>query len=318
MRYILIILCIILTGYSLFGADPVLISDVPEAGVQETLRRGNHAEELGTAQAGQDGLAMSALAPPADDSDRWYLTVVTTKDPRYQKQCELLLRDFDASHALRAWADTTNPKSSWSHFQVRDINDPKQADWFSKNRQQLEASPFPAIIIQPPRNGKFGRNSVTAGMLHGYNGKAEQYSDLIQFQILSYCETISGKPIKDAGGHSQRYSNQPSSNDSDKSRDPLQWPQLKPTALGYKAIKEHCPKAPASWVRETVKSGVTDLDELAELYDEFLDSADTATLAKNTNPSVVPWDIWLVVLLGLIGISATYGYMKHVHTRRPN
>lgn len=256
-------------------------SDVPEAAHQETIRRGNHLEELGSTQAaGPEAVAVGALAPPEDDSDRWWINVITTKDVRYRRSCEQLLNDFSTNINLRAWADVDNPKQSWGHFMVRDIDEPESKDWLAGIREQLESQALPAIVLQPPRNGSYGRNSVTVGMLHGYSGDANQLSERIRAKIKTYAIKVAADKVAATqaalrAGHAQsssvgdRTAVKPA--DAAPSRHPVEWPDVPPPKLTYKQVRALCPRASVSWVREQIKAGVATEDEVAEAYDEYVE-----------------------------------------------
>lgn len=295
-------------------------SDVPEAAHYETLRRGDHLETLGSTQAGPEAAVVASLAPPEDDSDRWWICVVTSKDVAWRKACGQLLVDFDTSINLRAWADIDNPALSWAHFQERDFDDPINKDWLAGIREQLAGQAFPAVVLQPPRNGSYGRNAVTVGIIHGYNGDAKQLSDRIRAKIKAYSDKVAADKLvlgpRSRPGHAQ--SSPPYMDrgpvrpvDTVLSRDPTEWPDIpppKPKTMTYKQVRGLCPAAPVAWVREQVKAGIADEDELAEAYDEWVeghhpstpkDEAETETV-NPTQPAVSSlWD--MLIAVGIMG-----------------
>jgi thioredoxin-related protein len=84
-RFITIVLGISLTFTSLMYAQD---SITPE-GVNEVIRRGNHIEIIDGTQ-GSD-LVGDAMAPPEDDSHKWFISVITSANCKY---CELLKNDI--------------------------------------------------------------------------------------------------------------------------------------------------------------------------------------------------------------------------------
>lgn len=171
----------------------------PEVDKEEVIRRGSMVQEMGSVNNSPIDVIAAALAPPEDDSHKWYITVVTVQG---SKECEKLLKDFANNDALKSWANVNEPDKSWSHLQIRKIEDGTQRDWFAGIQTRL-ADGFktvgaPAIVIQPPRNGKYGKNSIVAGMLFGYDGDAEKQSARIRSAILQYMEVAIVKNVHNA------------------------------------------------------------------------------------------------------------------------
>jgi hypothetical protein len=81
------------------------------------------------------------------------------------------------------------------------------------------------------------------------------------------------------------------------SRDPTEWPEVEPPApkvMTYKQVRALCPEASASWIRELIKSGITDEDELAALYDELLEAKpDPANPTQPMSSSL--WDVLFAI-----------------------
>lgn len=300
----LVAIALLLLACTCRGSEPPAAADVTEEGHRETVRRGNHREDLGAAEEGPEAYSIGALSPPEDDSDRWWICVVTRKsDPKSAAASAKLVADFDSSIDLRAWADKDNPELSWAHYCERDIDDPKQADWFRSIRSQLLDNEFPAVVLQPPANGSYGKNARTVGIIHGYNSVPQYMSDRIRAKIKAYSDDFSKRKFAAAAkaaapsmGHSQAAPVKPPL-----SRHPNEWPDVappKPQALSYKRVRELCPQAPTAWVRACVKDGIADEDELAEAYDELLEGQ--VNLNHPTQPtSSSLWDLVLVV--GTIG-----------------
>ncbi len=105
---------IVLTCALLTAAPPTSV-DLPIDARHEITRRGDHVQELGTIQAGPESVSAQALAPPEDDSDHWFITVVITKDTKYAKICDKLVGDFRTAQPLKPWVNVDEPMASWVH-----------------------------------------------------------------------------------------------------------------------------------------------------------------------------------------------------------
>lgn len=137
--------------------------DVPRIAQDEIARRGTMVEHV-TGITDEDPAReafLAAVAPPPDDSHKWFLTLVVTRGCKY---CEQMRADFERDERLRVWADVKDPKQSWSHWQVVQIEDPSQA-WRWKS---VKPTRFPTIILQPPINRSFGDPATVVYMHQGY------------------------------------------------------------------------------------------------------------------------------------------------------
>lgn len=170
-------------------APPVVKSvpgkDVPPAARAEVLRRGNMVEMLGEGVSGEDNIIGEVMAPPPDDSDKWYISVVSQAGC---PPCERLKADFMESDTLRAWVNVDDPAHSWAHYQVYRIEDETQRyRW-----EHIRLRAFPTLIIQPPRNGKYGKCATVVAQITGYDGNpdklSKQMSDAIQRYIKHYAK----------------------------------------------------------------------------------------------------------------------------------
>jgi hypothetical protein len=85
------------------GTEPE--KNVPWRAQAEIARRGKMVERVdGYQDAGDPVDAISAaLQPPADDSHKWYFTLVTTQNCRY---CDQLRPDFEQDPKLQGWVNT--------------------------------------------------------------------------------------------------------------------------------------------------------------------------------------------------------------------
>lgn len=186
-RFITIVLGISLTFTSLMYAQD---SITPE-GVNEVIRRGNHIELIDGTQ-GSD-LVGDAMAPPEDDSHKWFISVITSANCKY---CELLKNDIINDKNLKAWINTSSPSKSFTHYNIYRIEDQTQSTWRFKN---LKIKGVPTIVIQPPLNGEYGPNKTTVAQLTGYNGDAKALSDKIGQAITNYVKTLNQRKNVNSG-----------------------------------------------------------------------------------------------------------------------
>lgn len=199
----LILLAALAIGQAPIAAGPSG-TDVPQNAVWEAERRGNMVQVLGNDYPSETDLIADALAPPEDDSHKWYLTVVTmTNCPA----CEKLKEAFKSAPQMKAWVNVDDPEKSTCHYQVRNIEDKTQQDWFAAIGPQLKKGGFPAVIIQPPRNGAYGANSTVVKVLHGFDGDAEKYTRRMRDAIVVYVQELNKKGlIQRRGDNAERLS----------------------------------------------------------------------------------------------------------------
>jgi hypothetical protein len=179
---------------------------------EEVDRRGAMVEQLGTINDGPIDLIADAMKPPANDSDKWFIFLIT-KDG--DKTSETLKQHFAAPHLkdlsgaeidnpLQSWVKPSDPLKSYAHYNVLRIEDGEQQrgvfkDWFKGVLPALEKGfkdkGAPAIIMQPPKNGKYGENKIVVAMLFGYDGHPESLAAKLRYAQHSYIATLikSGK-----------------------------------------------------------------------------------------------------------------------------
>ncbi|MEQ8785130.1 MAG: hypothetical protein RIC55_02490 [Pirellulaceae bacterium] len=168
--------------------------DVPDVARDEILRRGDFVERLGRFQDdGQTAIA-EALEPPADDSYKWFISVVTTRKCRY---CDALKHDFATSPHLKPFVDTSDHARSWAHFNVFSVEDQTQS-WRWKG---IKLGGFPTLLVQPPRNGRFGDPQTVVLQKTGYDGDPAKLADAIRQAIAAYARRYAQSP--QAGVHGE-------------------------------------------------------------------------------------------------------------------
>ena len=158
----------------------------PQVDVNEVIRLGNSVQELGTGVAGIGDDAIEAMAPPEDDNDKWYISLITCKDCKY---CELLKKDFLTNPILQAWVNVEHPEDGWAHYLVFRWEDQTQRDRF----KDMKFNGFPTLIVQPPRNQRYGPSSTTVFQKTGYDGNARALSDEMSAAIKLYVKKYEQK-----------------------------------------------------------------------------------------------------------------------------
>ena len=294
--------------------------DVPETAVLEAARRGEHVEELGSFQAGPEAAAVQAMAPPDDDSDKWWVTVVTAgaaSSDKAKAASKLLIDDI---HQLkfREWVKPDDPANSWAHYQERREDDPLQKDWIDPIRQRLAAVGLPAVVIQPPASGKYGKNSTIVAVIGSYNGNPEQFCQLIQQRVKAYIEknAVAGTIVANEypSGHSQVASGGNYHPPFDLP-EPIAHPEakfLKPKNLTFEEIRKKYPAIPPDEAAEYADKGITAEElEAAEKQRAEVDSKPAnpqppATVPEKVQPgeqepvNATPMLILVAVILILI------------------
>lgn len=172
---IVLTLCCLLAGSLLAQGK-----DVPDAAQREIARRGSFVERVGSGLGDDTQSAISeALKPPADDSQKWFISVVTTRRCKY---CDNLKRDFASSTHLKPYVDVEDHTQSWAHYHAYQIEDQTQKWRF----EGIKFGGYPTLIIQPPRNGRFGDPRTVVLQKTGYDGDAKKLAETIRSSITTY------------------------------------------------------------------------------------------------------------------------------------
>jgi hypothetical protein len=178
------------------SAMPALAQDA-EVDQTAILRLGNLVQHVGDgARAdGEVDAFAEAMAPPASDADKWFISVLTT---RGCSGCELLKQQWAKDPWLLALANPNDPKQSWAHYNVYDASDKSQEFRFDN----VKASVYPTILVQPPRTGRYGDPStiVFQGV---YENDPEKLARGITTAIRKYvakCQETPVAPLAPASG----------------------------------------------------------------------------------------------------------------------
>lgn len=164
--------------------------DVSWKAKAEIGRRGPMVERVNGFEANSDeAFFVEALAPPADDSNKWCITLVTMKGCKY---CDQLRGDLSQAAALAPWVNTEDYTKSWAHYQVVQIEDKSQS-WRWKDYQPKV---FPTLILQPPFDRSWGDPHTIVFLKEGYDGKPDKLAQNLRAAIDKYVKLV--KPQRTA------------------------------------------------------------------------------------------------------------------------
>lgn len=163
---------------------PEVPEPLPDIVRDEIIRRGDVVEELGQVRTDSpQAYVFAALAPPPDDSHKWYISLITKENCPW---CELLKKHFAETEELRAWVNVENQAESWAHYNVYRQEDRTQ-DWRWKN---LHIRGYPTLIVQPPRNREWGDPAAVVMQKTGYDGNARALSTAMRKAIETYVRAL--------------------------------------------------------------------------------------------------------------------------------
>jgi hypothetical protein len=180
----------------LFGAATAQAAP-PEVERQEVLRLGNHVQLIDGHRSAADDAFVNVMGPPADDNQKWFVTVISTKGCG---ACTRLKSDLATSPYLRALVNADNPKESWSHFNAY-LNEDRsqQFRW-----QNIKLGGFPTILVQPPLNKKYGDPATVVFQQTGYDGNGQRLAAKITAAIKTYLsKRVQAAPHRPAGHRQQ-------------------------------------------------------------------------------------------------------------------
>lgn len=119
----------------------------------EISRRGDLVTVTGEGQRNTAELLFTmAMAPPADDSGQWFVSVFGRGDAASTG----LVKAFETDPHLAPFiASPREGVPAWAHFNFYRLDDPTQ-QWRLKEFGIDPAAALPIVIVQPPRDGSFG------------------------------------------------------------------------------------------------------------------------------------------------------------------
>ena len=155
------------------------VSFAGEINQAEVQRLGDTVQHIGGGHR-DDGVDafIEAMQPPASDDDKWFISVVSTQGCR---PCAELKRAWRKNPWLLALADPGDPKTSWAHYSEYTIEDQSQS-WRFEN---LKFAGFPTVVVQPPRNGRYG-DAGTVVFQDNYTGNPRELAGNIVQALKRY------------------------------------------------------------------------------------------------------------------------------------
>jgi len=118
---------------------------------------------------------------PEDDSHKWSISVITSPGCA---ACNKLQADWKTSTYLLAFANPEDAKQSWAHYRVYRSDDVPQG-WRWK---AIRIASYPTILVQPPRNRRYGDPATVVMQVTGYDGDAKQLATAMSSAIRKYVE----------------------------------------------------------------------------------------------------------------------------------
>ncbi len=182
--------------------------DVPSSARREIAMRGEQIERIdGQVRAGdgEDVIGQAADTPP-DDSGKWHLSILTVGNCQ---ACERLKSDL-RSEAFRDWVNLDDHEQSWAHYHEIRFDGDVGREWGSKLEKFLrrKIADFPAVVVQPPVNGSFGKHTELVFLQQGYDGDAEKLTTKMAEAIGKYCAKLKQVRMLARGGHGEEFDEQ--------------------------------------------------------------------------------------------------------------
>lgn len=150
----------------------------PEVNTDAVLRLGNMVQHVNGIGNDPTDLFVEAMGPPASDADKWFISVLSMQGC---PACQKLKNDWATDPWLLALADPNDPANSWAHYNVYYREDESQAFRF----ERLNVTAFPTIVVQPPRNGRYGEPK-TVVFQGTYGGDPKELARQITTAIRKY------------------------------------------------------------------------------------------------------------------------------------
>ncbi len=181
--------------------------DVPDTARMEVARRGAMVEVIDQ-NVHDEGIAAAAeaLAVPADDSNKWFLTVIVGPNCA---PCERLKKDLETSPVLEKWVKLERIKQaggkellqstdeSYLHVNFEAPKDPLRPERFAG----IKITAYPTILIQTPLDGKWGKPGLVVNQRNGYDGKPELLEQFIKKSIEDYSKQYAKEGHRASGAN---------------------------------------------------------------------------------------------------------------------
>lgn len=168
----------------LCAAQACAQTNVPDSAIAEVIRRGDLVTHTGEGLHGSTADKFAeVMTVPEDDSHKWFISIITSPNCA---ACDKLKADWKTSTYLLAFANPDDAKQSWAHYRVYRSDDPTQG-WRWK---AIRIASYPTILIQPPRNRRFGDPGTVVMQVTGYDGDAKQLATAMSAAIRKYVEKV--------------------------------------------------------------------------------------------------------------------------------
>ncbi len=180
--------CAVAAPVAIAAPATSVVSEGPksqEVFTTEVIRRGNHVVIAGEGpREGPEENFRAATAPPADDNHKWHVTLWIKPG---EAASEALRRDFLTKPELNAFIAAEPPTNAWGHFVVLNVDDATQKWRLDRTKQfHFKVDRTPTLVIQPPRNGRFGDVRLVIMQEAGYNGDAKALKERIIYAVRKY------------------------------------------------------------------------------------------------------------------------------------
>lgn len=255
-------------------------------------RIGDAIIRMGSIQAGPQQAVQSALMGiPDDDDDKFHATLLISQNPAYKDACDKAVSEINAGK-MDAWFIPSQPLKSHCNYQCRLFEDPVQKKWvegvfpllFPRGRDDkplplLDAkknvvAPFPALVIKPPLNGRYGENDLVVTLI---NGNTSDWSGRVQTAIEEWMLTYQHAEIPPGsiGGNSNP---NPFAIPQTVQPDPSavrQWPEKRfnqPKPLTTRQIKELIPDSTKEFRADLLERELTDPADVKAAWIDYRES----------------------------------------------
>lgn len=177
--------------------------DVPSSARREIAMRGEQIERIDgqvRAFSDEDVIGQAAETPP-DDSGKWHISILTVGNCQ---ACQRLKSDL-RGEAFRDWVNLDDHQRSWAHYHEIRFDGDVGREWGRKLEKFLrrKIEDFPAIVVQPPVNGSFGKHTELVFLQQGYDGDAEKLTVKMAEAMGKYCAKVKEMRMVARGGHRQ-------------------------------------------------------------------------------------------------------------------
>jgi hypothetical protein len=175
------------------------VGKAPPVDMAEAVRRGESVTVVGEGpRGGSEEAFRLAVAPPPDDSGKWFVTVWTGPGCA---PCEKLKKDFRNSPALLSFVAAPPGRLAWAHYNEYRTDDQTQAS----RRAAYKISAVPTVIVQPPVNGTWGNPRTVVFYEQGYDGRPEKLAERISAAVKSFSEVMAREGYPKPPNNAPRY-----------------------------------------------------------------------------------------------------------------